>query len=160
MRNFVIPGRPDGPDPESRNTRNSLQSMSGFRVRRFAAPRDDGRSRWSVVAAAAALSLFCFSVARAQSPVSPRVSDAPTRIVVSAKPIEYFEPRDPSRRRFGALEFRGGLELSSKYKEFGGISGLRVYPDGERFIAVTDLGRWIQGRILHQGEAPVGLADV
>ena len=32
-------------------------------------------------------------------------------------------PRDPARKRFGALEFRGGLELSSPHKEFGGLSG-------------------------------------
>ena len=35
---FVIPGRPEGPDPES-----ILRSAAnyGFRVRRFAAPRND-----------------------------------------------------------------------------------------------------------------------
>jgi hypothetical protein len=74
-------------------------------------------------------------------------------------PIEAFEPRDPSRTRFGALEFRGGLELTSKTKEFGGISGLKVYPDGAQFLAVTDRGRWLKGRIVYRGNVPAGIAD-
>ncbi|HVG51278.1 MAG TPA: esterase-like activity of phytase family protein, partial [Xanthobacteraceae bacterium] len=110
--------------------------------------------------AVAAVSLVVLaSTALAQSPVSPRSSDAPQRIDIKAKTIDYFEPRDPSRRRFGALEFRGGLELTSSYKPFGGISGLRVYPDGAKFLALTDRSRWLEGRIVYQGETPVGIAD-
>ncbi|MGZ5830035.1 MAG: esterase-like activity of phytase family protein [Xanthobacteraceae bacterium] len=99
------------------------------------------------------------SYAPAQSPVSPRPSDSPQKIAIKAVPIENFEPRDPSRRRFGALEFRGGLELTSTYKDFGGISGLRVYPDGEQFLALSDRGRWLRGRIVYQNQVPVGIAD-
>jgi hypothetical protein len=99
------------------------------------------------------------TLAPAQSPVSPRKSDAPLRIEIKATPIENFEPRDPSRRRFGALEFRGGIELTSTYKEFGGISGLRVDSNGEQFIALSDRGRWLRGRIVYRGETPVGIAD-
>ena len=32
-------------------------------------------------------------------------------------PIDAFDPRDPRRRRFGPLEFRGGLVLTSSYRE-------------------------------------------
>jgi len=39
MMTFVIPGRPEGPGSES--TRRSGADY-GFRVRRFAAPRNDG----------------------------------------------------------------------------------------------------------------------
>ena len=35
-----------------------------------------------------------------------------------------------AQRQFGALEFRGGLELSSSHKQFGGLSALRVGRDG------------------------------
>jgi hypothetical protein len=78
---------------------------------------------------------------------------------VRAKPIEAFEPRDPSRVRFGALTFRGGIELTSPYPEFGGISAIRVTADGARFLAVTDKGRWLRGRIVYEGTRPAGIAD-
>ena len=55
-----------------------------------------------------------------------RLPNRRSRSRSAARPIAGFEPRDPSRRRFGQLEFRGGLELTSPYKEFGGISAIRV----------------------------------
>jgi hypothetical protein len=33
---------------------------------------------------------------------------APVAIEVNARPIAAFDPRDPSRQRFGALEYRSG----------------------------------------------------
>ncbi len=51
------------------------------------------------------------------------------------------------------------MQLTSPTKEFGGISGLRMYPDGSRFVAVTDTGRWLRGRIVYSGAAPTGIAD-
>src|SRR4051812_8731526 len=71
----------------------------------------------------------------------------PVQIKVLAKPLPGFDLRDPAMRRFGALEFRGGLELTSDFADFGGISSIRVERDGERFLAVTDKGRWLRGRI-------------
>jgi hypothetical protein len=106
--------------------------------------------------AAALLALLSLS---ASAQTSPRQPDAPVAIVVNAKPIAAFEPRDPTRVRFGALTFRGGMELTSPYAEFGGISALRVAADGARFIAVTDKGRWLRGRIVYDGMRPSGIAD-
>jgi hypothetical protein len=91
---------------------------------------------------------------------SPRVADPPVKIQVRAQPLAAFEARDPSRRQFGALQFRGGIELTSSHKDFGGISAIRVAADGARFLAVTDKGRWLRGRILYRDRAPVGLDDV
>lgn len=82
------------------------------------------------------------------------------RIEVRAAPITSFDLGDPELRRFGKLEYRGGLQLASPAKEFGGISALRMQPDGGRFLAVTDVGRWLRGRIVYSGAAPTGLADV
>lgn len=84
---------------------------------------------------------------------------APTRIEIGATPITSFDNHDPARIRFGALEFRGGLELTSKYPAFGGISGLHVEPDGAHFIAITDHGSWLRGRILYRDGKPIGIAD-
>jgi hypothetical protein len=89
----------------------------------------------------------------------PRSLEAPIKIEVRAKPIAAFDPRDPSRQRFGGLLFRGGLELSSSYREFGGISALRVMADGTNFIAATDKGRWLRGRILYENSRPIGIAE-
>jgi hypothetical protein len=61
--------------------------------------------------------------------------------------------------QFGPLTFRGGLSLTSSHPEFGGISSIRVQADGARFIAVSDKGRWLRGRIAYDGVRPVGIAD-
>ncbi len=83
----------------------------------------------------------------------------PTRIEVAATPIASFDNRDPSRTRFGALEFIGGLALTSRYQPFGGISGLHIEPDGGKFIAVTDKGSWLRGRIVYKDGKPDGIAE-
>jgi len=90
---------------------------------------------------------------------SPRQPEPAVKIEVQAKPIAAFEPRNPSRVRFGALVYRGGVELTSSYREFGGISAIRVVADGVRFLAVTDKGRWLRGRIVYDGTSPAGIAD-
>ena len=73
--------------------------------------------------------------------------------------IASFEAREPDRRRFGKLHFRGGLQLISPHKDFGGLSSLRIEADGERFLAVTDKGYWLRGRITYDGTAPSGIVD-
>jgi hypothetical protein len=89
----------------------------------------------------------------------PREPEPPVKIEIRAKPIAAFEARDSTRVRFGTLSFRGGLDLTSPYPEFGGVSAIRVGPDGSSFLAVTDKGRWLRGRITYEGERPIGIAD-
>jgi hypothetical protein len=88
-----------------------------------------------------------------------RYASAPTRIIVEATRIESFDTRDPSKTRFGQLEFRGGLALTSPYKAFGGISAIHMEPDGAHFLSVTDNGSWLRGRIVYRDGRPVGVAD-
>jgi hypothetical protein len=85
---------------------------------------------------------------------------APVSIEVNARPIPFFDPRDRSRRRFGSLEYRSGLVLTSSYRGFGGLSGLRLDTKGEHFIALSDKGGWFTGRIIYSGREMTGLADV
>jgi hypothetical protein len=85
---------------------------------------------------------------------------APVSIEVDARPIPSFDPRDRSRVRFGALEYRSGLMLISRFPGFGGLSGLRLDAKGERFISFSDKGSWFTGRIVYQGREMTGLADV
>jgi hypothetical protein len=86
---------------------------------------------------------------------------APVAIEVNARPIPAFDPRDHQRVRFGALEYRSGLVLTSRFPGFGGLSAWRwLDARGERFISVSDKGSWFTGRILYRGSEMTGLDDV
>lgn len=126
------------------------------------------RRRFLVQAAAGVSSLALPRSVRAQ-PVSepaPRLAPLehavtePVAVEVNARPIASFEPRDRSRTRFGALEFRSGLVLTSSYRGFGGLSGIRLDARGERFLAVSDQGAWFTGSIRYDGRAMAGLDEV
>jgi hypothetical protein len=84
----------------------------------------------------------------------------PVSIEINARPIAGFDTRDRSRTRFGELEFRSGLVLTSGFRGFGGLSGFRLDAKGERFIAISDKGGWFTGRITYRGKEMTGLADV
>ncbi len=88
-----------------------------------------------------------------------RYAATPTRIQVQAMPIAAFDNRDPTLTRFGRLQFRGGLALVSNDKAFGGVSALHMEPDGSHFLAATDNGSWLRGRIVYENNKPVGIAD-
>jgi hypothetical protein len=81
------------------------------------------------------------------------------RIQVRATQISSFDTRDPAQLRFGALEFRGGLALTSNDPAFGGISALRMEPDGSHFLALTDNGSWLRARLVYEDGKPTGIAD-
>jgi hypothetical protein len=92
--------------------------------------------------------------------IDKSLSAAPsTAIEVRSEPIRAFDVRDPARRQFGLLEFRGGLVLYSSDKNFGGLSAIRVAADGAHFIALTDKGWWFRGRIVYDGTRPRGIAE-
>ena len=82
------------------------------------------------------------------------------RIEVKARPLPAFDLRDRTRLRFGLLEYRSGVALTSAYPGFGGLSGLRLDAKGERFLAISDKGGWFTGRIAYSGRDIAGLADV
>ncbi len=85
---------------------------------------------------------------------------APVSIEVNARPIPAFDTRDRARVRFGSLEYRSGLILTSSFRGFGGLSGLRLDAKGERFISISDKGNWFTGRIVYRGREMIGLDDV
>ncbi len=108
----------------------------------------------------AAFIVLSLVAAGAPAGAQRRAPDAPVKIDVTARAIDAFSPRDPEKVRFGALAFRGGLELTSSYREFGGVSAIRVAADGAHFVALTDKGRWLTGRIAYDERGrPSGLAD-
>ena len=108
----------------------------------------------AVLLAGASLVLAIPGVAQA-----PSRAELPVPIVVEAQPLAAFDIRDRSSHQFGLLEFRGGLVLRSSYRNFGGISAIRVAADGARFIALSDKGWWLRGRIVYEGARPSAIAD-
>ena len=84
----------------------------------------------------------------------------PVSIEVNARPLPSFDTRDRARVRFGSLEYRSGLILTSPFRGFGGLSGLRLDPKGERFIAISDKGGWFTGRINYRGREMIAVDDV
>jgi hypothetical protein len=127
------------------------------------------RRRFLMSGAAGLSALAMPRIARAQSatepPPKPPAPDeysvaAPVSIEVNARPIATFDRSDPGRARFGSLEYRSGLALTSRFPGFGGLSGWRLDPKGRRFISFSDKGTWFTGRIVYQGREMTGLGDV
>lgn len=65
---------------------------------------------------------------------------------IASQPISVFRAGQESQR-FGALEFLGGLRLTSSEPLFGALSGIRFRPDGSTFVAVLDTGHWLTGQV-------------
>ncbi|MBN9453111.1 MAG: esterase-like activity of phytase family protein [Bosea sp.] len=78
---------------------------------------------------------------------------------ISARPIAAFEPRRPEQRRFGALQFRSGLVLSSGHPRFGGFSGLARLNGGRDLVAVTDRGYWLTAKVAYRDDKLSALED-
>jgi YD repeat-containing protein len=60
-------------------------------------------------------------------------------IAVEARPIA-IDASAEGEQRVGSLVYRGGLELTSAYRHFGGLSALAVTPDGRRLTTLSDRG--------------------
>ncbi|HEX8048700.1 esterase-like activity of phytase family protein [Rhizobium sp.] len=78
---------------------------------------------------------------------------------IQATAISAFKPGS-GLTRFGALEFLGGLELSSSNPLLGAVSAIRFRPDQRRFISVLDTGHWLTGTIERDEDARLkGITD-
>jgi hypothetical protein len=86
-----------------------------------------------------------------------RVAASPVAVRSTSVPLS---AQDPRRRVVGRLEYRGGLDLVSDDPRFGGISSLRVLPDGQHLAAITDEGSWLSARIVYDGRRLQSLEDV
>lgn len=87
------------------------------------------------------------------------IPDKPRQIEVFARPITAFRPGEDTGT-FGQLTFLGGLILTSNDPVFGGISGFQLAQQDNSFLAVTDKGTLLSGRLDVDGERPVGLSNV
>jgi len=72
------------------------------------------------------------------------LADKPTDLVV--EPFVLRSPHESAPEfgapRFGKLAFLGGITLRSSNPAFGGLSALRVAPDGQQALALSDRGRF------------------
>lgn len=81
-------------------------------------------------------------------------------VSVTARRIEHFRAKS-EERRFGAFEFVGGLELTSRQPLFGSLSAIRFRADGQHFVSVLDTGYWLTGRIERDTQGHLlGVSDV
>src|SRR5437667_5727511 len=154
--------RPTAPRPPRATTARAVCIRENM-------PPPIGRRRLLKYATAALSVAAVPGVAHAQTAVQPPPKPAkpdefsvtaPVSIEVNARPLPSFDTRDRARLRFGSLEYRSGLILTSPFRGFGGLSGLRLDPKGERFIAISDKGSWFTGRIVYKGREMTGLDDV
>lgn len=73
-------------------------------------------------------------------------------IELKATPVP-LQPINPKRKAVGALTYLGGFHLTSPDKRFGGISDLKVLPDGN-LLAETDEGNVVWIDLDKDGLAP------
>jgi hypothetical protein len=109
----------------------------------------------AVLAGAAAAFVPTRSRAEDKDPPPPTSIES---IDIDARPILHFERSRPDVKRFGQLEFRGGLVLGSPSPNFGGWSGLVMEADGKSLLAISDVGSWMTADIVYTGTRPSGLA--
>lgn len=79
-------------------------------------------------------------------------------VTVKSSPIADFH-RLSASPDYGALNWRGGLTLTSDATEFGGFSGLVLSPDCGRLTAVSDKGEWLQATLRYDGARLADLSD-
>ncbi len=88
----------------------------------------------------------------------PSLSDI-EKIEITAKPLSGFNRPPTSRTKFGRLEWRGGLILTSSSEHFGGLSGFVLDQDGRGFLAISDAGIWLKGTMTYDGRQPSGIEN-
>lgn len=106
-----------------------------------------GKKRGRVAACACVAALVALPVAPADGFGS-----------LTIRTIQQFQPGSPETR-FGALEFVGGLEYSSPDSRVGGVSAIRLRPNGRDFVAVLDTGNWMTGTIERDGDGRLAVLE-
>jgi hypothetical protein len=79
-------------------------------------------------------------------------------IAITTEPVDLVADA-PDRRRIGDLTYRGGVALTTDHPAFGGMSGLWIAPDGQRFVTITDKGNWVDGTLTGTPGDPMEITD-
>lgn len=92
----------------------------------------------------AALFLAVAPAACADPLNNPLIQPGALPLTVTAVPLR---PNDPTVEQAGPLVYAGGVVLAGRDVGLGGLSGLSVAEDGESFLAMSDIGYWVAGRL-------------
>ncbi len=103
--------------------------------------------------------IFFSAIVVIMHPLAAAEAQAPKLVTVETVPIP-FSSFEPSRTKFGALSWRGGFEIESEDKTFGGLSGIAISRNGHRIVAVSDKGRWLTGSLVYRNGRLVDLNGV
>jgi hypothetical protein len=106
---------------------------------------------------------FIFTLTLALVALAPARADddwGRRRIAVDATPLDALEIGAPSRTRFGALDYVGGLVLRAEIPRFGGFSSLAFDQASGQLISISDHGWWLRAKLVIKDGKPAGLADV
>jgi hypothetical protein len=115
----------------------------------------EGRLLKATLIQAAALSLFLAAAPSVAAPLAPSET-----VPVKSRQIENFKIGS-DQKRFGKLEFIGGIEMSSSNALLGAISSIRFRPDRKSFLAIMDTGHWVEGEIRRDQEGKLsGTSDL
>jgi len=112
-----------------------------------------------VLACALTLGLLACGPDQGHGQDAAKATPSPHAIKVSATPVA-LNPEDADETHVGKLIYRGGLKLTSPNKHFGGLSGILVSDDGERFVAVSDKGFWVTGELTYDQGRLSGVQNV
>ncbi len=99
-----------------------------------------------IALAAAALAAFSGARAEEEFPVPLNADWRPVEISAAAWLIRGDAAPDVALKA-GSLIYRGGVELTSPDRAFGGFSGIVVSADGARLTAVSDRGQWLEAAL-------------
>lgn len=99
-----------------------------------------GRVKLGVAAAAACVALGLWI---GFGPIGNAFGDS---VVLNYKVLP-LSSADLKEARVGALEYRGGLEITSPDARFGGWSGLLVSADGKHILSQSDEGHWLRATL-------------
>ena len=92
----------------------------------------------------------------AATPLPGKAREQTSDIRVTAEPASFIRL---GNRRFGKLEYRGGVILSSDDARFGGFSGLAISADGRAILAVSDEGWWLKANVIYRNDRLVGVSQ-
>lgn len=95
------------------------------------------------------------------SPPPAGAQEQPVTIESTALTLKIDEPK---ATRVGRLIWRGGIEMRSSSRNFGGLSDLHVTPDGRTLTSISDEGAWLvatprldaKGMLVGLGDARMG----
>lgn len=73
-------------------------------------------------------------------------TSAAEKLTINASSIN-FSAIHPSQKKYDQLYWRGGLVLTSKHKQFGGLSGIELSANGKKMLAISDRGYWVKADV-------------